>query len=73
VRPAPEARVIDRPGCDEVRFVAMMRDIDELMTELAEQYPGHTWTRAEVVRLMFLDLTTNKLEAIWELLADDAG
>lgn len=73
MKPSPSPRIIDRPECDEVRFVAMMRDIDDLMTELQEQYPGHTWTRAEVTQLMYLDLTTNKLEAIWEILADDAG
>jgi hypothetical protein len=74
VSPAPRRshgpRVIDRPESDEVRFVGMMRDIDELMTDLREQYPDHTWSRGEVVQLMYCDLTTDKLEWIGSMLQE---
>ena len=39
----------------EIDVVERMRDLDEIFASATARYPGHTWTRQELLLLFFLD------------------
>lgn len=39
----------------EIDLVARMRDVDEILVAAGDLYPGHTWSRSDLMLMFFLD------------------
>ena len=61
---AQSGRIIDLTEGHEERLVDLMRDIDGVVAAAGRLYPGHTWSRSEIMELFFHDLMSDQLQTM---------
>jgi hypothetical protein len=65
--PVAAGRIFQFSERIERSLVDRMKDLDEIQAAVTDLYPGHTWTRSELLLLFFLDDAGDSLSRLVEL------